>query len=1021
MIENGESSAPEDQRSGPKRPFERRAAFELVQGRLFASLAEPVTLDRFVVTERLGQGGMGVVYAAFDPRSDRNVALKVVRPGCAGLQARARLQREARTAAALAHPNVVTVYESGVGEDGELFIAMELVTGPTLRQWLEERPRPWPAVVRMMIATGEGLAAAHMAGLVHRDFKPDNVLIGLDGRPRVADFGLARPAEASEPEDGRMPSTRESNPTNESPAKSSLTRTGALVGTLAYLPLEQLRGRKADARSDQFGFCVSLYEALYGERPFEGDSIPTLMRALQLRVRRPGSKGKNVPESLREVVLRGLATAPEDRWPSMEALLLELRRQVPHTSRRWIWPGLGLGVAGGSAAIGLSLATTEVPGPRCDDAQAQMQGVWEDARRSEVKAAVLATGLSYASDTWERVEPALDAYAQAWASKYTEVCEASNVPQEQALVAVDLRMACLRSHRVALRESVGVLARADETTVERAVALVASLPELARCDDTDALQAELPPPHAQEREQVEDLRQLLVRAHSLTEAGNYDESAVIIEQVTERAQALGYAPLVAEALLRRGRARERQGRYSDAERDLEQAYLLATEHGHDPVRADAAVGLTSVVGSRQARYEQGRHWGKAALSLAATASLDRDVEVRTLLAVGKLLSALGEHDDALDHYRRALALAEAELGPEHPRVAATLMGIGAVLQGQGKLEEALEHQQRALALVEAAQGPGHPRTATALINLGDVLVIQGKLGEALGHLQRALAIREQALGPMHPDVATTLNEIGDVLAWQGKPDQAFVHHERALAILVPALGPEHPDVATTRHYLGAALLDQKRLDEALEQYRRCLAIREEALGPLHPSVADSLMEVGMVLGGLGQPAEALEHLQRALAITEQALGHRHPNVGNVAHHIAGVLRKQGELEASHEYALRALELWEEALGPEHPRLVYPLIGLANAELDMKDFNAARPHAERAVSIMESGEVSTELTAARFALAQALWPDRSQRPRALALAELARDAYAGAEADPAALAHVEAWLRRIGSKQRNGRP
>jgi len=1013
VTKGDERPTPDAVAAGPRPALERQVAFELLHARLFKSLAEPVMLDRFVLAERVGQGGMGVVYAAFDPRSDRQVALKVVRPERAGPLASARLQREARAAAALAHPNVVTVYETGSTPAGELFIAMELVHGQTLRQWLDEGVRPWRTVVETMIAAGEGLAAAHAVGLVHRDFKPENVLIGADGRPRVADFGLVRLVEGSEPSGEPMSSELASIPET-----ASLTRTGMVVGTLGYMPLEQLQGQDADARSDQFGFCVSLYEALHGERPFEGNSLAALMQAMEAPRWRPVPNGRKVPEALRRLVLRGLATAPEQRWPSMEALLVELRRQVaPHT-RRTVALALGLGLVGGLTVLGLGLDTNAEPEARCEGAQAQLDGIWDDARKREVEAVIVGTGLPYAPDTWARVEEGLDAYALAWTSKHTEVCEATSVRHEQAVEVMDLRMACLRDHRVALRESVGVLAKADATTVEQAVTLVAGLPGPSRCDDVEALRAQLPPPaDAEQGAKVEVLRELLARARSLSDAGSYPASSAVVEQVTEQALALGYAPLLAEALLHRGNSRRRESRYVEAEQDLEQAYLLATEQGHDAVRASAAVGLVSVVGSHQAQYESGQKWGRAALILASAAHVDREIEVRALAAVAELFHAQGEHEDALSHYQRALALGETTLGPTHPDVAAMSTSIGGVLAYQGKPDEALVYLQRALALGEAALGPAHPRVADALVRLGDVLITQGKLAEALGHLERALAIRERTFGPKHPDVAATLYEIGDVLVWQGKSDDALVRHQQALAIKEEVLGPSHPDVATSQARVGAVLFELRRLEAALELFRRALAIREEALGPEHSQVGSSLLDIGRALGMVGHYEEALEHYRRALVIKERTLGPRHPDMGNVHSHIAAMLQELDRHAEALEHSQQALSIWEQAWGPEHPRLVYPLLGLALGNRDLEDFATARVHAERAVAIMEAGEVSVELASARFILAQVLWPDQAQRPRALALAKQARDAFAEqGESRRVELERVDAWLRRVGAKR-----
>jgi hypothetical protein len=270
-------------------------------------LGRGATVGRYVILDPVGAGGMGVVYAAYDPELDRRVALKLLSPGRSGGEpGRLRLLREAQALARLAHPNVVTVHDAGTfGE--RVFVALELVEGETLRRWLRAEPRPWREVLARFLPAGRGLAAAHAAGLVHRDFKPENVLLGQDGRVRVADFGLAKALE--EPEEAW----------------------GAAPGTPAYMAPEQRRGMAADARSDQFSFCVALHEALYGERPSARET----------------PAGTQVPGWLRDVVLRGLKANPEERYPAMDDLLRDLERDPAAVRRRWLAAAAIVILAGG--------------------------------------------------------------------------------------------------------------------------------------------------------------------------------------------------------------------------------------------------------------------------------------------------------------------------------------------------------------------------------------------------------------------------------------------------------------------------------------------------------------------------------------------------------------------------------------------------------------------------------------------------------------------------------------------------
>ncbi|HET7500333.1 MAG TPA: serine/threonine-protein kinase [Kofleriaceae bacterium] len=294
---------------------------EAMQGRV---------LGRYTVTERIGSGAMGVVFRADDFGLGRQVALKVLhRPDD---ELTDRLVREARSMAQVNHPNVVGVYDVGV-TDGTTYIAMELVTGTSLRLW-QQQPHTVAEIVEAYIAAGRGLAAAHAAGIVHRDFKPDNCLVGGDGRIRVTDFGLAaaRPGESARPTD------------------INLTASGSVLGTPAYMAPEQFTGGNIDPRTDQFNFCVALYEALYGSRPFSGKDFDDLGDNVCAGKVRPAPAGSRVSGALRAIVLRGLRVRPGDRFPTMDHLLAELGRDRARPWRRAL-----LIAAAVAAALGLGL------------------------------------------------------------------------------------------------------------------------------------------------------------------------------------------------------------------------------------------------------------------------------------------------------------------------------------------------------------------------------------------------------------------------------------------------------------------------------------------------------------------------------------------------------------------------------------------------------------------------------------------------------------------------------------------
>ncbi len=270
-------------------------------------MAPGTRVSRYVIEEALGAGGAGVVYRANDTELRRKVALKVLRAETPDV--RAGWLREAQTMARLSHPNVVNVYDLGTTDDGQVFIVIELVEGQNLSQWLRAEPRGWRAILDLFLQAGRGLATAHAGGLVHRDFKPDNVLIGADGRARVADFGLARLLDEKPPE--------------------------AIAGTPGFMAPEQARGQEADARSDQFSFCVSLYAALYGHKP--GSEPPA---------------DSAVPFWIHAALARGLSADPAARFASMDALLAALSQETAQARFR----RMRLALLGAAGAVVLALA-----------------------------------------------------------------------------------------------------------------------------------------------------------------------------------------------------------------------------------------------------------------------------------------------------------------------------------------------------------------------------------------------------------------------------------------------------------------------------------------------------------------------------------------------------------------------------------------------------------------------------------------------------------------------------------------
>jgi len=931
---------------------ERPGALEFISGE---------RLGRYLVLDKLGRGGMGTVFHAHDEIVDRPIAIKLLHSGTASRHA-LRLRREAQAMAQLSHPNIVRVYEVGKAL-GRWFIAMELVEGQTLGQW-QRGDHDWKARVDAYLQAGEGLAAAHAAGFVHRDFKPDNCIIDKEGRVRVLDFGLVRDTGSSLGDDSAFSNTDHGDGGN-----ISLTRTGAVLGTVAYMSLEQLSGSQVDARSDQFAFCVSLYEALYGMRPFAGEAVGRLTLALMNSDIRPAPKGTPVPDRVRQVVLRGLRVDPSTRWPAMEDLLAELRRALAPRRRRALVITAGAGVV---LAVGAGLWLRPELEP-CRDAGAQLDGIWDRARRAEVEAAFEATALSYAPETWTRIEPLLDERAEAWEAKHVEICEATHVSADQSPVVMDLRMRCLQQRRVELQETVGVLAQANAKRVQGAVELVSGLPDPSTCDDVEALQAQLPPPEdPRTAREVLRLRERLTLVRSLEAATEYDHALTEAEAIDKLARALGYAPLEAEARYRLASLRADMGLYAQAEQDLEQAYLLAVENDHDEVAIDAVLRLIEVAGQQQEDAERGMFWSKTARA------------------------RIGRMDD-------------------DPAVfAAWLLATGAVLAKQGKPAEALEHYERALSVREGSNA--RPiAIATTLGRLADGLMDLGRHDESLDYYRRALEIWERELGERHPRVAKVLNGIGVVLLEKGQLDDALDHYRRARDLWADALGERHPQVGNIVANIGNVLQSLGRYDEALEHFEQALSIWEETLGPDHPSVGRLLSNIGGLLGSGGELDRSLRYQRRAASIMEANLGTDHPDMAQALGNIGVTLWRKGELDEAVAVLEQARGISERALGPRHTYVAQPLVVLAEIALERGEPAAAQKYAEQALVILRSNDgVVQELAYANFLLARALWPMPGERERASAAAKEASAVYARlGEPGKEEAARIEAWIANDG--------
>jgi tetratricopeptide (TPR) repeat protein/tRNA A-37 threonylcarbamoyl transferase component Bud32 len=945
------------------------------------------TIGRYVIVSRLGEGSMGMVYLAYDPKLDRRLALKVLRRRARSSRAtqerQQRLRREAMAMAQLNHANVVTVHDVGVAE-GRVFLAMDYLEGQTLRDWIDAKRRPWNQVLRKLVYAGQGLAAAHAAGVIHRDFKPENVLVGNDGSVKVMDFGLARPRTGPERSSGvtdvhgaagKRAAEAEAEPDDEAEADDEprewwkaegqvdLTRSGDVLGTPSYMAPELFDGGEANAQSDQFAFCVALWEALYGVRPFAGETMAALaFNTKRGQITSPPRRAR-VPAWLGRLVRRGLSTAPDRRWPSMQALLDTLvqgagRRRVQRAGLA----AVGLVVLGG----GLSYALVPAAEP-CRGGRDRMDEVWNDDRAAAITAAFEATGVSYAGEALVRARQRVDDYAGAWVGVYTEVCEATAVHARQSPEELDRRIACLDARLAELDALLQVLVEADKRVAERAAQAASALRSPTTCAAEELHDPEADDADPERKRVRQDLRARMLRAEALERAGRYDDAAALAREIAAEAELHAQSDLHGEALVQLGMAEDEAGDYATAADHLRQAYFVANAQGLDLVSAKAAVALITTEGLHMARSDEGLSWARH-----AEVALQRGDPGNTLW--GRYHSALG-----LLHMQRF------------------------------ELAEARKHVEQALALERDALGDDHERVALLLTWLGIVLEQTGRSEDAVASFEQAIEIHRRALGPHHPDLAGLHNNYAVILFGRQDWPGAQAQLEQAVALQREALG-DHPNTALTIDNLGSTLVLQGKVKEGRALIEQALAMREKTLGAEHPAVAQSLTNLGGTLAEDDDWGGARRLYERALAIMEKAGGPGNQQVVLLLTNLGSLDLREGAAQSGHDRCQQAAAIVEKEGGPTARDLPDPLMCLGWAQLELEQPQAALESLERALAIRGEGQADYGAML-RLLLSRALVKTSGDAERAAELREEARTRYRKLDEEPPE--RVAAWLRDPG--------
>ena len=839
------------------------------------------------------------MYRARDPELDRDVALKLLDffaedHGSKAGERRARMTREAQAMARLSHPNVVTVHDVGEHDDS-IFIAMEFIEGMTLSRWLSLHGPPVEAIVDAFVRAGRGLIAAHEAALVHRDFKPDNVMVELRpgtgevARLVVMDFGLARgTGESSEPVD---PSG------GTSTLDANLTATGGAMGTPAYMSPEQHTHGDVGPASDQFSFCVSLYEALYHQRPFAGDGAMAIAFAAIEGKIRPTPKRDDVPAWLERAVLRGLGSLPERRWPSMAALVSELSRDRGRGKRIAL---LGI-VAAAAGAFAWSQGRQPDP---CEGATEEIDAVWNADAGDRIETAFESSEVPGAEHLYKALQVELDAYASNWKTARLEACR--DAAEEEPEVSTRRRR-CLDGCLQHFAATVGVLSDPDEEAIRRSASVGPKLLRIGVCSNETFLSADVEPPPEEIADRVDELRAERNRIQARIQLGQLANAEHVAEAAVLEARALGYVPLVAELTYTFGEAENELGKLDDAATLWEEAYLTASGVGYYRLAAEAAVALGHYYAVDKQELEAAKQWVEHGRALVERSGEPTRLN-RMLRSVEATIAwAEGRYEDAVDAGKEALALAEVIDGRRSPEVARLAVDLALYEANAGRPTDALPRVAEAIGVLEGVYGPEHPQVADALLNQGLVQARAGEPDASLETYQRALEIRERAT-PGHSAIATLVQNIAINYAERGDNGKALPMFERVLELRTEALDDRHPLVGSAHLNLAASLKLADRYGDAVEHLMTALDIISLTQGPESSSAGIAHFELGGNRRLLGDAEGALTHLETARDIFAKALGENHPHMVMAHAGVAQILVELGRLDEAFAGFEKALEV-----------------------------------------------------------------------------------------------------------------